>query len=133
MTERRRRFARLSSVIGALPMIVVGFGLYVVGILYSVTLSFTDSKLMPQFSHFVWFDNYAQLWKEPRWLVSVENFFIYGLSAITLNMSIGFLLSSSIQSLASAAGIWRMSTLPLSNSATAVLGSAMMRARAESR
>lgn len=93
MTQRRRRLARLSSVIGALPMILVGFGLYVVGILYSVALSFTDSKLMPQFTHFVWFDNYAQLWKEPRWMVSVENFLIYGLSAITLNMSIGLLLA----------------------------------------
>jgi len=74
-------------------MIVVGFGLYVVGILYSVSLSFTDSKLMPQFRHFVGFDNYAQLWREPRWLVSVENFLIFGLLSIILNMSIGFLLA----------------------------------------
>jgi len=93
MTERRRRFAKLSSVVGALPMILVGFGLYVVGILYSVTLSFTNSKLMPQFTTFVGFDNYVQLWSEPRWLVSVENFLIFGVLSILLNMGIGFLLA----------------------------------------
>ena len=48
------------------------------------------------------------------------------------DMSSGLRLSSSSQSRASLAGIWSTSTLPLSNSATAVLGSAMMRARSES-
>ena len=57
---------------------------------------------------------------------------MYTSSSAGVDFRSGLRLSSSCHSEASPAGICSTSTLPLSNSATAVLGSAMMRARSES-
>ena len=75
-------------------MIAVGVGLYIVGIAYSVTLSFTDSKLLPKFDNFVGLANYERLWTTSRWLISVENIWLFGVLSIGLNMVLGFLLAA---------------------------------------
>ncbi len=75
-------------------MIAVGVGLYVVGIGYSVALSFTNSKLLPKFDTFVGLANYDRLWSTGRWLISVENIWLFGLLSIALNMLLGFLLAA---------------------------------------
>jgi len=94
MAQRRKRFANISAVIGASPMIAVAVGLYVIGIGYSVALSFTNSKLLPKFNNFVGWDNYDRLWSTSRWLVSVENIWLFGFLSIGLNMVLGFLLAA---------------------------------------
>lgn len=74
-------------------MIAVAVGVYVIGIAYSVTLSFTDSQLFPEFDVFVGFDNYDRLWNTSRWIVSVQNIWLFGLISISVNILVGFLLA----------------------------------------
>lgn len=92
MTKRRRRLSDLHPIIGSSPMIAVALGVYVIGIVYSVMLSFTSSKLFPNFD-FIGFDRYERLWNESRWLVSVENIWVFGALVIIFQMGLGYLLA----------------------------------------
>ncbi|RUM20435.1 sugar ABC transporter permease [Rhizobium vallis] len=90
--RNRRRMALLPSVIGTLPMAATAILIYIVCIIFTVIWSFTDSRLFPNF-HFIGFKQYFDLWREPRWIVSVANIWIFGFGAIVCNMVFGFLLA----------------------------------------
>jgi glucose/mannose transport system permease protein len=90
--QMRKRISLLPSVIGTLPMAITAITIYVICIIFTVIWSFTSSKLFPNFN-FVGFAQYEELWKEPRWLVSASNIWIFGLASIACNMVFGFLLA----------------------------------------
>ncbi|HZY67623.1 MAG TPA: sugar ABC transporter permease [Devosia sp.] len=88
----RRRRSLIPSVIGTLPMAATAIVIYVICIIFTVIWSFTNSKLFPNFN-FIGLKQYYDLWKEPRWLVSASNIWIFGVASIICNMVIGFLLA----------------------------------------
>lgn len=90
--QLRRAWGRLPAVIGTLPMAIVAIGLFIIGIAFTVTLSFTQSKLFPSFN-FVGWKQYEILWNTPRWVQSVKNIWFYGIGHIALCMGLGFLLA----------------------------------------
>jgi glucose/mannose transport system permease protein len=92
MARRSMRLSRLNPVIGSSPMIAVGLGVYVIGIAFSILLSFTDSKLFASFD-FVGLQQYERLWKTSRWLVSVQNIWVFGVLVILFQMTLGYLLA----------------------------------------
>ena len=53
---------------------------------WTIYYSFTNSKLFPNFN-FVGLKQYYDLWKEPRWLVSAMNIWIFGFASIICNMA----------------------------------------------
>ncbi len=71
---------------------MVALGVYVAGIIYSILLSFTDAKLFPRFN-FIGIDQYERLWDTSRWLVSVENIWVFGALVIVFQMTFGYLLA----------------------------------------
>lgn len=87
----RRRF-NYQSVIGTTPMIATAVGVFVICIIFSIIWSFTNSKLFPNFN-FVGFDQYERLWRTDRWIISVQNVFVYGVLSIGLGMVFGYLLA----------------------------------------
>jgi glucose/mannose transport system permease protein len=92
MARTRKRRFHLSAIIGTVPMIAVAVGVYVVGMGFSILWSFTSSKLFPNFN-FVGLTQYHRLWADSRWLVSVNNIWIFGLLLISCNMVFGYLLA----------------------------------------
>lgn len=86
-----RRY-HLPAVIGTIPMILVAVGVFVIGIGLSIMWSFTTSKLFPAYD-FVGLAQYRRLWADSRWLVSVNNLWLFGLLSITCNMMFGYLLA----------------------------------------
>lgn len=92
MAQGRRRFANIQAVIGTIPMIGVAVGVYVICILYSIAWSFTSSKLFPNFN-WVGFDQYERLWNTDRWIISVNNIWLFGILSIVGNMAFGYLLA----------------------------------------
>jgi len=90
--NRRKLLGRLPAIIGTLPMSIVAIGVFVIGIAFTVTLSFTNSKLFPSFN-FVGLRQYEILWATPRWLQSVANIWFYGFGHIALCMGLGFVLA----------------------------------------
>ena len=93
MAQRPRRMPNIQSIIGCIPMIAVSVGVFVICIIYSITLSFTNSKLFPKFD-FVGLMQYERLWDTPRWIISVQNIWLYGVLVIGFNLIFGYLLAA---------------------------------------
>lgn len=90
--RRRRQLGKLPSIIGTLPMIVVAVGVFVIGLSFTVVLSFTSSKLFPTFNFVGWYQ-YERLWATARWVESVKHIWFYGAGQIGLSLVLGFLLA----------------------------------------
>src|SRR5690606_37482960 len=88
----RRSLILLPSVIGTLPMIATAGGVFIICIIFTVIWGFTDTKLFPTFN-FVGLDQYERLWKTPKWLVAVNNIWIFGTLTVGFNLVVGYLLA----------------------------------------
>lgn len=92
-TRPNRLFRNLTAKIAAIPMILTALVVFVGGTVWTVTYSFTSSKLLPK-TNFVGLDQYERLWNTPRWMVSIENLLIYGICMMVLSLVIGFVLAA---------------------------------------
>jgi glucose/mannose transport system permease protein len=90
---RRRLVGKLSAIIGTLPMMIVAIGVFVIGITFTVVLSFTNTKFFLVNIGFVGLKQYEILWATPRWLQSVTNIWFYGFGHIALCLGVGFALA----------------------------------------
>lgn len=86
-------FRNISAKIAAIPMIFTALVVFVGGTAWTVLYSFTGSKLLPKLK-FVGLDQYERLWSTNRWLISIENLFIYGVLSLIFSFVIGFLLAA---------------------------------------
>ncbi len=86
-------FRNLAAKIAAIPMILTALVVFLGGTLWTITYSFTSSKLLPR-ANFVGFDQYERLWSTERWQVSIENLMIYGLCSLVFSFIIGFVLAA---------------------------------------
>jgi glucose/mannose transport system permease protein len=86
-------FRNLHAKIAAIPMILTALVIFTGGTLWSVFYSFTNSGLLPRLN-FVGLAQYTRLWSTPRWLVSIENLFIYGIGMLVFSLVIGFVLAA---------------------------------------
>lgn len=91
-TRRMRPFRNIYAKIAALPMILTTLVVFVGGTIWTVTYSFTDSKLLPRLN-FVGFDQYERLWSNSLWLTSIQNLMIFGVLSLVLTIGLGFLLA----------------------------------------
>ncbi|MDB2608570.1 sugar ABC transporter permease [Paracoccaceae bacterium] len=76
-------------------MIVTALFVFVGGTAWTIVYSFTKSGLLPRLK-WVGFQQYERLWDTKKWLVSIENLFIYGLCMLILMFVIGFILAALI-------------------------------------
>ena len=83
----------LPAKIAAIPMILTALCVFVGGTAWTVMYSFTGSKLLPK-TKWVGLDQYERLWSTNRWLVSIENLFIYGICSLIFSLVIGFFLAA---------------------------------------
>lgn len=83
----------LSAKIASIPMIMTAMFVFVGGTAWTVTHSFTSSRLLPKLN-FVGFDQYERLWSTRRWMISIENLAIYGICSLILTLLIGFTLAA---------------------------------------
>ena len=92
-TRRGRLFRNLNAKMAAIPMILTATVVFAGGSIWTVIYSFTNSGLLPRLN-FVGLAQYERLWSTPRWLVSVENLFIYGAGMLIFSLVIGFVLAA---------------------------------------
>ena len=88
-------FRNKSAKIAAIPMIVTALFVFVGGTTWTIVYSFTKSGLLPSLK-WVGLQQYERLWDTKKWLVSIENLFIYGLCMLILMFVIGFILAALI-------------------------------------
>ena len=72
-------------------MMLVAIGVFVVGIAFTVILSFTNTKFFLININWVGLRQYEILWNTQRWLQSVENIWFYAAGHIGLCLGVGFL------------------------------------------
>lgn len=88
-----RLFHNLSAKIASIPMILTALVIFAGGTAWTVVYSFTNSKLLPRLN-FVALDQYERLWAAPRWIVSIQNLFVYGILMLVFSLVIGFVLAA---------------------------------------
>ena len=88
-------FRNKTAKIAAIPMIVTALLVFVGGTVWTVVYSFTKSGLVPRLN-WVGLDQYERLWGTRKWMVSIENLFIYGFCTLILVFVIGFILAALI-------------------------------------
>lgn len=85
-------FRNLNAKIASIPMVLTALVVFLGGTIWTITYSFTNSKLLPRLN-FVGLDQYERLWTTSRWLVSIKNLLIYGSLSLIFSLVIGFLLA----------------------------------------
>ena len=92
-TRPNQLFRNKSPKIAAIPRIVTALFVFVGGTAWTIVYSFTSSGLLPRLK-WVGLDQYERLWDTRKWLISIENLAIYGLSMLVLVFVIGFILAA---------------------------------------
>ena len=80
------------AMLALLPTMLVVLLVFVGGSGWASAVSFTSSKMLANW-HWVGFDQYEALFRNPRWKVSLANMLIFGVSFITSSLVFGFLLA----------------------------------------
>lgn len=102
-----RRLIRQTTPFAALlPMAVVVIVCYLGTVLWSLRISFTNSRTFPS-DTFVGLAQYVRLFDNERWLLSLHNLAIYGLLFILASMLIGLLLAIFIDQKVTGEGMLR--------------------------
>lgn len=103
---RSRRLSEITSFAALLPMTATAVFAYLGTILWSLNISLTNSRSFPS-DTFVGFVQYARLFENERWMLSLHNLAIYGVCFIVASMVIGFLLAVFIDQNVSGEGVLR--------------------------
>lgn len=94
MARKNRRASRNDrmAMIAAVPLWLVSLFLYVGTVLWTVQLSFTDSRILPS-SELVGFAQYETLSGNSRWSRSLSNLAVFGSLFVAISMVLGFFLA----------------------------------------
>jgi glucose/mannose transport system permease protein len=90
--SRRHDIAPLLALLPALLIVVFA---YAGTMVWTVCISFTDSRLLPV-SDFIGLEQYARLFSDARWILSARNLVTFGLLFVGGSLVIGFLLAAFI-------------------------------------
>lgn len=86
-------FRNMSAKVAAVPMVLTTLVVFVGCTIWTITHSFTKSKLLPN-TKWVGLDQYERLWQQNRWLISIENLMIFGVFSLIFSLVIGFMLAA---------------------------------------
>ncbi|MDB0053234.1 sugar ABC transporter permease, partial [Ascidiaceihabitans sp.] len=102
----RKLFKNWMAKLASLPMILTALVVFVGGTAWTVTYSFTSSRMLPK-TNWVGFDQYERLWSSDRWIISIKNLAIYGICSLILTLVIGFTLAACLDRKIRFEGVFR--------------------------
>lgn len=85
----------VAAVLALAPTWLAVILVYIGTMVWSVRLSFTDSRLFPS-SNYVGFDQYEKLFTAPKWLTALQNLAIFGVLYVVGCLVVGFLLAAAL-------------------------------------
>ncbi len=92
---KRKNTGSTAALIALIPTWAAVVVAYLGTMVWSVTLSFTNSRLFPSWN-FVGFEQYSKLFQSAKWLVSFQNLIIFGVLYVFGCLFIGFLLAAAL-------------------------------------
>lgn len=93
MKPRRRK--NVASYVALIPAFIIVVFAYLGTMLWTVQISFTDSKLLPSMN-FIGIRQYERLFATSRWIISLENMVIFGIGLIVVCLVLGFLMAAAL-------------------------------------
>jgi glucose/mannose transport system permease protein len=90
-----RRRNNVASYVALIPAFVIVVCAYLGTMLWTVQISFTDSKLLPSMN-FIGLRQYERLFTTSRWIISLENMVIFGIGLILVCLVLGFLMAAAL-------------------------------------
>jgi glucose/mannose transport system permease protein len=105
-TNKRQLLRQLVTWVALLPMAVTVVVAYLGTVLWSLRVSFTNSRTFPS-DEFVGIAQYERLFTNDRWLLSLENLALYGVFFIVICMVLGFLMAAFIDQKVMGEGVFR--------------------------
>lgn len=93
----RKQKRSWGATLAIIPFWVLILGAYVGTMIWTVFISMTSSKMMPN-TNFVGFDQYRRLFANDRWNMAVHNIIVYGALLMMLCLIIGFLMAVMLDS-----------------------------------
>ena len=99
-------FKNWMAKMASLPMILTVLVVFVGGTAWTVTYSFTGSRMLPR-TKWVGLDQYERLWSSDRWMISITNLGIYGICSLILTLFIGFTLAACLDRKIRFEGVFR--------------------------
>lgn len=99
-------FRNWMAKMASLPMILTALVVFVGGTAWTVTYSFTGSRMLPR-TKWVGLDQYERLWSSDRWMISITNLGIYGICSLILTLFIGFTLAACLDRKIRFEGVFR--------------------------
>ncbi len=90
-----RRKSSVSTFLSLIPTWAICLFVYVGTLLWSVNISFTNSRFMPS-DKYVGLYQYEKLFHTGRWLVSIENIVVFGVLYIVGCLCLGFVLAAAL-------------------------------------
>ena len=99
-------FRNWMAKMASLPMILTALVVFVGGTAWTVTYSFTGSRMLPR-TKWVGLDQYERLWSSDRWMISIKNLGIYGICSLILTLVIGFTLAACLDRKIRFEGVFR--------------------------
>lgn len=97
---------KISPRIGMLPVILVALGIFIGCMVWTIVLSFTDSKSVPDMT-FVGLRNWSRLTQDFRWALAMKNMFIFGIAYIAGSLVLGYLLAIFVDQKVKGEGFFR--------------------------
>tara|TARA_B100000497_G_scaffold124022_1_gene157744 strand:+ start:1915 stop:2832 length:918 start_codon:yes stop_codon:yes gene_type:complete len=99
-------FKNWMAKMASLPMILTALVVFVGGTTWTVTYSFTGSRMLPR-TNWVGLDQYERLWSSDRWMISITNLGLYGICSLILTLFIGFTLAACLDRKIRFEGVFR--------------------------
>ena len=90
-----RRRQNVASYVALIPAFIIVVCAYLGTMLWTVQISFTDSKLLPSMN-FIGIRQYERLFTTSRWIISLENMVIFGIGLILVCLVLGFLMAAAL-------------------------------------
>lgn len=106
VTHRRALRPNWGLHFALLPMALTAVVGYLATVLWTVGVSFTNSKMFAN-SNFVGFDQYVKLFANERWQLSAGNLLLFAVLGIGATMVLGFLLAAFIDQKIRAESVFR--------------------------
>lgn len=104
--RRAGAYGSYAAYAALLPMALTAIGAYVLTLLWTARVSVSSARIFPT-GDFVGLGQYERLFRNSRWLLSLENLAIYGLLFIAACLVLGFLLAVFIDQKVTGEGVLR--------------------------
>lgn len=102
-----KTFEKLLPKLVIAPGFVFGFAFIYGFMIWNGVLSFTGSRMLPNYEHFVGLEQYTRLWDMDRWYVALRNLGIFSVLYVGGSMALGVVLAVFLDQKVRAEGVLR--------------------------